>query len=89
MIFTASASTTSTSPGDLAVPVSVTGGGQPNTWSLPGFLERRAFAGITAWLNTPAADRSRSARSAARVVLSGFRTYSCINCQRTLLPRQG
>jgi len=29
MIFTASASTTS--PGDLAVPASVTGGGQPNT----------------------------------------------------------
>jgi hypothetical protein len=53
MIFTASASITSTSPGDLAVPVSVTGGGQPNTWSLAGFLERRAFAGISAWLNTP------------------------------------
>jgi len=37
MIFTASASTSS--PGDLAVPVSVTGGGQPNTWSPPGSLE--------------------------------------------------
>ena len=34
--------------------------------SLPGYLERRAFAGITAWLNTSAADRSRPARSVAR-----------------------
>jgi ribosome-associated heat shock protein Hsp15 len=35
-------------------PATVTGGGQPMMWSLPGYLERHAFAGITAWLNTPA-----------------------------------
>ncbi len=42
------------------------------------------FAGISAWLNTPAG-RPLSMRSLrGKVVLVDFWTYSCINCQRTL-----
>ncbi len=43
-----------------------------------------AFAGITAWLNTPG-DKPIALKSLrGKVVLVDFWTYSCINCQRSL-----
>jgi thiol-disulfide isomerase/thioredoxin len=43
-----------------------------------------AFAGITAWLNTPGGKPLTLAGLRGKVVLVDFWTYSCINCQRTL-----
>jgi cytochrome c biogenesis protein CcdA/thiol-disulfide isomerase/thioredoxin len=42
------------------------------------------FAGITAWLNTPAGQPLSLAGLRGKVVLVDFWTYSCINCQRSL-----
>ncbi len=43
-----------------------------------------AFAGITAWLNTPGGAPISLAKLRGKVVLVDFWTYSCINCQRAL-----
>ncbi len=43
-----------------------------------------AFAGITAWLNTPGGRPVSLAGLRGKVVLVDFWTYSCIHCQRTL-----
>ncbi|HEX9339410.1 MAG TPA: thioredoxin family protein, partial [Pseudonocardiaceae bacterium] len=42
------------------------------------------LTGITAWLNTPAAQPLTLAALRGKIVLIDFWTYSCINCQRTL-----
>jgi cytochrome c biogenesis protein CcdA/thiol-disulfide isomerase/thioredoxin len=52
--------------------------------SLPDLGRAPAFAGITAWLNTPGGKPLTLAGLRGKVVLVDFWTYSCINCQREL-----
>ena len=52
--------------------------------SLPILGKAPAFAGITAWLNTPDDRPLTMTGLRGHVVLVDFWTYSCINCQREL-----